>query len=205
METKTICEELRRFYLEVEDGFIRFQGAPFLPVYMVPVEKKLWADLAEVLLKIVKSIREVSWVDRFRRDLRKIEPGLLEEWRRIFRFTGDEGPAAKARNNGGESVVVAAKLRSLGQHPRRPMMTAATTSNISTFFASLQPGLSATKSPGLVPPLPRGENGDNSTADSAVIAVEIMDVDDAADETIADPAAESYENEDVEHGDVGHF
>jgi hypothetical protein len=85
METKMVCNELRRFYVEVEDGFLRFQGAPFLPVYMVPFGKEKWAHLAKILLKILQSFRSMNWVDRFRRNLRKVDPTLVEEWNNVFR------------------------------------------------------------------------------------------------------------------------
>jgi hypothetical protein len=118
METKTMCDGLRRFYLEVEDGFLRFQGAPFLPVYMVPANKELWPALAEVLLKMVQSIRSLGWLDRFRHDLRKVEPGLLDEWSCIIKFSSDERAVARPRLTAGEDARLFSKLNSLGRNPR---------------------------------------------------------------------------------------
>jgi hypothetical protein len=114
METKSMCDELRRFYLEVDDGFVRFQGAPFLPVYMIPVDKELWPELAGVLLKMVLSVKSASWVDRFRRDLRKLDPGLLEEWNDIFKLTGEEERSPRTESDG-ESIRLLGKLHGLGR------------------------------------------------------------------------------------------
>jgi hypothetical protein len=92
METKTVCNELRRFYVEVEDGFLRFQGAPFIPVYMVPTNKEKWPELANILLKILVSLRSLNWVDRFRKasQLRKVEPALVDEWNSVLRASEPE-------------------------------------------------------------------------------------------------------------------
>jgi hypothetical protein len=118
METKTECDGLRKFYLEVDEGFLRFQGAPFLPVYMVPSEKELWPKLAPVLLLMVESLRAVSWVDRFRRDLRKLDPALLEEWNCIIKCRGgavDEQPLSGVRGRRDERLVLMSKLNFLGR------------------------------------------------------------------------------------------
>jgi hypothetical protein len=119
METKTMCEGLRRFYLEVDEGFLRFQGAPFLPVYMVPADKSLWPELAEVLLKMVQSLRAVSWIDRFRHDLRKLDPGLLEEWNNIFRVTSDTEQGRRPNLALDDEIRVLGKLRAAGRGQRR--------------------------------------------------------------------------------------
>jgi hypothetical protein len=113
METKVECNELRRFYVEVEDGFLRFQGAPFLPVYMVPTDKGKWPKLAEVLLKILKSLRSLNWVDRFCQSLRKVDPALVDEWNRVLRgessgdgevLGDDEEEFVEAEENGYNNV-----------------------------------------------------------------------------------------------------
>jgi hypothetical protein len=142
METKKECEGLRRFYLEVDDGFLRFQGAPFLPVYMIPADKELWPRLAEVLLKMVKSLRAVSWIDRFRRDLRKLDPGLLEEWSSIFRMSGDEGQRPTYRVSD-DNIRVLGKLRAMGRVPRQAELSrgvsVAATSSSSIFVGTGTP------------------------------------------------------------------
>jgi hypothetical protein len=90
MATKNECDGLRKFFLEAEEGFLRFQGAPFLPVYMVPTNEDLWPKLAPVLLKMVESIRSVSWIERFRRDFKKLDPGLLKVWCSIIKLDEKE-------------------------------------------------------------------------------------------------------------------
>jgi hypothetical protein len=117
METKTMCEKLRRFYLEVDDGFLRYQGAPFLPVYMIPADKNLWQDLAEVLFKMVESLRSVSWVDRFRVGLRKLEPFLLDEWNGIIKFK-DGGAEKASRRREADEMTALSKLNTFGRAPR---------------------------------------------------------------------------------------
>lgn len=136
METKKECDGLRRFYLEVDDGFLRFQGSPFLPVYMIPTDKELWPQLAEVLLKIVQSLRAVSWIDRFRHDLRKLDPGLLEEWNSIFRLSGDEDQRSTPRVSD-DNICVSGKLRAMGRVPRHPELkkaSAASATHSSVLF-----------------------------------------------------------------------
>jgi hypothetical protein len=84
METKTMCDGLRRFYVEVEDGFLRLQGAPFLPVYMVPTDKEKWHELSNIFHKMLLSLRSLNWIDRFRRGLRKVDSSLVLEWNAVL-------------------------------------------------------------------------------------------------------------------------
>jgi hypothetical protein len=84
MDAKQHCNELRRFYLEAEDGFIRYSHVPFLPVYLVPTDKELWPLLAPILLKMVRSIKMEDWVKRFK-GVKKLNPTLVQDWNSVLR------------------------------------------------------------------------------------------------------------------------
>jgi hypothetical protein len=99
MDSKNHCSELRRFYLEAEEGFIRFAKIPFLPVYLVPSDKEKWPELSSVLLKMVQSVRSSDWVQRFR-GVKKLNPALLDEWNEVLRAKG-----AAPRSAENESMV----------------------------------------------------------------------------------------------------
>ncbi len=88
MASKKSCGELRRYYLEADEGFIRYARVPFLPVYLVPTNKAKWSALGKVLLSMVQSIRDRDWVDRFR-GVRELHPALIAEWNAILKRGGD--------------------------------------------------------------------------------------------------------------------
>jgi hypothetical protein len=122
MYAKKVCEELRRFYLEAEEGFIRFARVPFLPVYLVPTKEAKWKDLSHVLLKMVLSVRGRDWMDRFR-GVKELEPELIIEWNRILKrdeFEGDSSEENSAEEDGlDEELLLASKLRQPGRFQGR--------------------------------------------------------------------------------------
>ncbi len=83
MDSKTHCAELRRFYLEAEEGFIRFAKIPFLPVYLVPSDKEKWPELAAILLTMVLSVRTSDWMQRFK-GVKKLNRALLDKWNEVL-------------------------------------------------------------------------------------------------------------------------
>ncbi len=181
MYSKKVCEELRRFYLEAEDGFIRFARVPFLPVYLVPTKETKWKDLSRVLLKMVKSVRGRDWVDRFQ-GVKELEPGLVAEWNDILKRTDyedeDEDNEASDDEDVSEELLVSSKLRQVGRFQGRgpPFGDLVRQHNVSTFQVAPEP--SPTTAPVMVSspaaaahvksPVPGGPLGEtNATSTSS--------------------------------------
>jgi hypothetical protein len=146
MFSKKVCDELRRYYLEAEDGFIRFARVPFLPVYLVPTKEAKWKDLSRVLLKMVRSVRGRDWVDRFR-GVKELEPELIAEWNHILKRPDDEDGSELSEEDEEDNfeagdddkekeLYVASKLRQVGRSQGRgpPFGASEEQRNTSLFF-----------------------------------------------------------------------
>ncbi len=119
MEAKNTCVELKRYYIEAEEGFIRYARVPFLPVFLVPEDQEKWPELAPILGKMVQSIQSKNWVTRFR-GVKKLDPRLLEEWNSVS-GTLDVSSSEDSEHDGEESddLRVGNKLTFLGRVTRK--------------------------------------------------------------------------------------
>ncbi len=137
MEAKNECDELRRYYLEAEEGFVRYARVPFLPVYLVPEDPQKWPELASILLQMVESIQSKNWVSRFR-GVKKLDQGLLDKWMSVagvlFESDADEEKDFDY-DEGGGSGDIGSKLLYLGR-ARRPKFGEYGTSKAASFTAT---------------------------------------------------------------------
>jgi hypothetical protein len=76
---KETCPELKRVYLQAEDGFVKFAYTPILPVFSIPTDTTKWAKLAPLLWKMVDEVRNVDWVSRQKKST-SISSSLYDEW-----------------------------------------------------------------------------------------------------------------------------
>jgi hypothetical protein len=65
-EAKSLHDTIRMTFLDVADdsGFVTIDGVEFVPVYMVPRDKKKWPRLVTVMQSVVDSVRSLEWTDR---------------------------------------------------------------------------------------------------------------------------------------------
>jgi hypothetical protein len=119
MEAKEHCDELRHYYLEAEEGFVRYARVPFLPVYLVPDDQQKWPELADILLKMVESIQSKNWISRFR-GVKKLNQGLLGTWLSVAGVLceSDEDDEDFDYDSAGVSVDIGSKLLYLGRRRR---------------------------------------------------------------------------------------
>jgi hypothetical protein len=98
---KETCPELKRVYLQAEDGFVKFAYTPLLPVFSIPADKSKWPRLAPVLWKMVDEVRNVDWLSRQKKP-KSVSAALYEEWGDIL----EEGLGGHPpdQNGGGEST-----------------------------------------------------------------------------------------------------
>jgi hypothetical protein len=119
MEAKNVCVELRRYYLEAEEGFIRYARVPFLPVYLVPDDQEKWPELADVLWRMVQTIQSKNWVTRIR-GVKRLDRKLLDEWNSVAGVLESQESDMSDQERNGEfrSALLDGKLSYLGRTPR---------------------------------------------------------------------------------------
>jgi hypothetical protein len=79
VKAKEVCKDLKRVWLQAEDGFVKAASVPILPVFSVPKDTSLWPKLAPILLKMVEDIREQDWLTRQKKP-KAVDPKLYGEW-----------------------------------------------------------------------------------------------------------------------------
>ncbi len=57
-------QELKRFFLTIESGWVFFREIPLVPVFLVPADTTEWDVLSGLLLNKLKSVNSVGWLDR---------------------------------------------------------------------------------------------------------------------------------------------
>jgi hypothetical protein len=53
---------IRNFRFEAEDGYLKMNDSPFLPVYLVPNKKDCWKKLASLLTELVIDYVDKDWL-----------------------------------------------------------------------------------------------------------------------------------------------
>jgi hypothetical protein len=97
VEAKNICKDLKRVWLQAEDGFVKAASVPILPVFSIPKDKTKWPLLAPILLKMVEDIRDQDWLSRQKKP-KAVNPMLYEQWGDIT----DPPEAAAVESSDGE-------------------------------------------------------------------------------------------------------
>jgi hypothetical protein len=80
-EAKSLHDTIRMTYLDVTDnsGYVTVDGIEFVPVYMVPRDKKKWPQLITLLQSVVDSVRSIEWTDRVTSNA-SIDQAFAREW-----------------------------------------------------------------------------------------------------------------------------
>jgi hypothetical protein len=105
-EAKLLHDTIRTTFLDVADdsGFVMVDGIEFVPVYMVPRDKKKWSNLVKILLSVVDSVRGLEWTDRITSTV-SINQALVHEWADVvgakFRVIKEDPVDAVMFENGG--------------------------------------------------------------------------------------------------------
>jgi hypothetical protein len=144
MEGKKEQDGLQRYYIEAENGFLRFARVPFLPVYMVPEDKAQWPELFPILLEMVKSIGSKNWVSRFR-GVKKLDSRLLEAWNSVLNDgASDESCSYDSEDSDVTEKQLRGKLLYLGRVPRAPTKTRASMTGVMSQTSQTTPGVTTT-------------------------------------------------------------
>ncbi len=80
-ETKALYSDIRATYLDVshDSGFVTVDGIDFIPVYMVPRDKKKWPPLITIFVRVIESVLGLEWTVRITSSV-SIDPGFVREW-----------------------------------------------------------------------------------------------------------------------------
>ncbi len=71
--------ELRRWYLNVDDGYVLLDSTPVVPVYLVPKCTDNWPEIAGLLNELVAEVSESEWFESAKAPL-KVPEGFLAKW-----------------------------------------------------------------------------------------------------------------------------
>ncbi len=82
IEAKNTCKDLKRVWLQAEDGFVKAASVPILPVFSIPKDKSKWPLLAPILLQMVENIRDQDWLSR-QKNPKSVDSKLYELWGNI--------------------------------------------------------------------------------------------------------------------------
>jgi hypothetical protein len=80
-EAKSLHDSIRAAYLDIsnDSGFITIDGIEFVPVYMVPRDRKKWPSLISLLQSVIDMVRGIEWTDRITATV-SIDQSLVREW-----------------------------------------------------------------------------------------------------------------------------
>jgi hypothetical protein len=83
-EAKSLHDNIRNTFLDIADdsGFVTVDGIDFVPVYMVPKDRKKWPKLIEIMQSVVDSVRAFEWTVRVTSSV-SIDQSFAREWANI--------------------------------------------------------------------------------------------------------------------------
>jgi hypothetical protein len=80
-EVKSLHQEVRAAYLDIshETGYVSVDGIDFVPVFMVPRDKKKWPRLIDLMIRVIDFVRGLEWTERITSTV-TIDAALVREW-----------------------------------------------------------------------------------------------------------------------------
>jgi hypothetical protein len=93
-EAKALHDTIRSAFLDVsnDSGYVTVDGIEFVPVYMVPRDKKKWPALITLLLEVVESVKSLEWVVRITTTV-SIDQKFVRAWAEAV---GTKPPVARS-------------------------------------------------------------------------------------------------------------
>jgi hypothetical protein len=83
-EAKALHDTIRAAYLDVsnDSGFVTIDGVEFVPVYMVPRDRKKWSSLIPLMQAVVDQVRNIEWTVRITSTV-SIDQAFVRDWANV--------------------------------------------------------------------------------------------------------------------------
>jgi hypothetical protein len=92
---------IRNFRFEAEDGYLKMNDSPFLPIYLVPNKRESWSELAALLTELVVDYVNQDWLTTVTMEF-KVPESFTSRWCKLLRESSHHGSFSK---DGAPSMV----------------------------------------------------------------------------------------------------